>query len=184
MRLPLRLHPDFRCEGVTGLAVDIARTSGGLLTLAYRVTGAPEGLYLPPPVAPDRADELWKRTCFEAFVRPAGGSAYFEFNFSPSTRWATYRFSAYRAGMASPAQAAQPQIAGRAVADGYELDVSVDLSRMPELPPDRPWRIGVAAVIEEANGGKSYWALTHPPGKADFHHADGFSLELASPEVP
>jgi hypothetical protein len=33
-------------------------------------------------------------------------------------------------------------------------------------------------VIEETNGAKSYWALKHPPGKPDFHHADGFVLEL------
>jgi hypothetical protein len=34
-------------------------------------------------------------------------------------------------------------------------------------------------VIEEAGGGISYWALAHPPGRPDFHHADGFALELA-----
>jgi hypothetical protein len=33
-------------------------------------------------------------------------------------------------------------------------------------------------VIEETSGGKSYWALAHPPGKPDFHHADGFVYEL------
>jgi hypothetical protein len=33
-------------------------------------------------------------------------------------------------------------------------------------------------VIEETNGNKSYWALAHPPGKADFHHADCFALEF------
>ena len=35
--------------------------------------------------------------------------------------------------------------------------------------------LGLSAVIEEANGRKSYWALAHPPGKADFHHADCFA---------
>jgi hypothetical protein len=32
-----------------------------------------------------------------------------------------------------------------------------------------------AAVIEET----SYWALVHPPGKADFHHADSFAVEFS-----
>jgi hypothetical protein len=34
-------------------------------------------------------------------------------------------------------------------------------------------------VIEETNGNKSYWALAHPAGKPDFHHADGFAYELS-----
>ena len=36
----------------------------------------------------------------------------------------------------------------------------------------------LSAVIEEADGTKSYWALAHAPGKPDFHHADGFALEM------
>jgi hypothetical protein len=61
------------------------------------------------------------------------------------------------------------------------MDVALDLSG---LAPDGPWRLGVSAVIEETSGRKSYWALTHTPGKADFHHADGFSLTLPPPEAP
>jgi hypothetical protein len=34
-------------------------------------------------------------------------------------------------------------------------------------------------VIEDIGGGRSYWALAHPAGKPDFHHADGFTIELA-----
>jgi hypothetical protein len=41
----------------------------------------------------------------------------------------------------------------------------------------------LSALIEDQNGGKSYWALAHPPGKPDFHHADSFALEF-SPAVP
>jgi len=47
--------------------------------------------------------------------------------------------------------------------------------------PDGPH--GLSAVIEDISGGTSYWALAHPPGKPDFHHADGFALEF-SPAVP
>jgi hypothetical protein len=37
----------------------------------------------------------------------------------------------------------------------------------------------LAAVIEDTRGDKSYWALAHPPGKADFHHSDTFALEFS-----
>jgi hypothetical protein len=33
-------------------------------------------------------------------------------------------------------------------------------------------------VLEENDGGKSYWALAHSPAKPDFHHTDCFALEL------
>ena len=38
--------------------------------------------------------------------------------------------------------------------------------------------------IEEASGRISYWALKHPPGRPDFHHPDGFALELPPPSAP
>ncbi len=117
-------------------------------------------------------------------MQPAAGDAYFEFNFSPSSRWATYQFDGYRAGMRSPSEAAEPRMEARTSAGRYELDVTVDVSCLPGLPLDAPWRLGVSAVIEETYGRKSYWALTHPAGKADFHHADGFSLTLPPPEAP
>jgi hypothetical protein len=41
------------------------------------------------------------------------------------------------------------------------------------------WRLGLSAIIEEASGQRSYWALAHPPGKPDFHHPDSFALEVS-----
>jgi hypothetical protein len=178
MRQVLQRHPDFQCTAVARFEVDIVRPRPGLLTLTYAIAGSIDALYLPPLAVAERADDLWQRTCFETFVRPRTSETYFEFNFSPSTHWATYQFDHYREGMRSPGEASTPRIESRASTDRYELDVSVDLSRLPGLPLDGAWRLGVSAVIEETNGRKSYWALTHPPGKADFHHADGFSLEL------
>jgi hypothetical protein len=43
------------------------------------------------------------------------------------------------------------------------------------------WRAGVSAVIEEADGTKSYWALAHPPGEPDFHDPESFVLSLPAP---
>jgi hypothetical protein len=40
------------------------------------------------------------------------------------------------------------------------------------------WRLGLSAVIEEAGGRQSYWALAHPQGRPDFHHSDCFALEV------
>jgi len=64
-------------------------------------------------------------------------------------------------------------------ADFYLLQASLDLERLVHVPKDALWRLGLSAVIEEESGALSYWALAHPPGRADFHHSDCFALELA-----
>lgn len=139
----------------------------GVTELVYRVTG---DALLAPAGDAARAGDLWKHTCFELFVKPAGGAEYYEFNFAPSTSWAAYRFTGYREGMADLAIAA-PVIERRE--DG--IRVAIDLGGLPE----GDWRVGISAVIEEADGTISYWALGHPEGKADFHDAACFAVTVA-----
>jgi hypothetical protein len=178
MRQALKLHPDSRCDALTGIEVDVARAPSGHLALRYSVTGKIGEVRLPPITVPMRADELWRHSCFEAFVRTSPGAAYYEFNFAPSTQWAAYRFNDYRSGMDVANEPAAPRLETRSNGGGYELQVSLELDRLPDLPSDAPWRLGLSAVIEETNGRISYWALAHPPGKADFHRPDCFALEL------
>lgn len=147
------------------------------LLLRYKLFGMCS-LVIPSIANGLRADGLWRHTCFEAFLRGSSGETYLEFNFSPSTEWAVYRFSAYRAGMAS-AEDIIPESVARHFPDGFELSVSVDLSAAAEFAGVAMWHLGLAAVVEETNGSLSYWALAHPPGKPDFHHRDGFVLALA-----
>ena len=175
MRLALKRHPDSQCAAVSRIEVDIARPRAGILLLSYAVSGRIEDLRLPLVTAPARADDLWRRTCFEAFLRPAPGEAYYEFNFAPSTQWAAYRFDSYRSGMRIADGIGAPRIDVQPAPDRYTLQAALELS---DLPHDAPWRLGLAAVIEATSGPKSYWALAHPPGRPDFHHADCFVHEL------
>jgi hypothetical protein len=171
MRQALRPHPDSRCAAATRIDVDVTRPRAGALVLSYVVTGMIGDLRLPPVTASARADELWRHTCFEAFVRASPGEAYYEFNFAPSTQWAAYRFDGYRSGMRVAAEIGTPRIEVQSAAERYMLQAALEV--------DKVWRLGLAAVLEETSGRKSYWALAHPPGKPDFHHADGFALELS-----
>ena len=195
MRQALKLHADSRCSAVSRLEVDVARPRPGALVLRYVVTGNLSELRMPPVTAPvpsrrrsrrfgdagARADELWQHTCFEAFVRASPGGAYYEFNFAPSTLWAAYRFEGHRSGMSVAREIGAPSIGVQSTPKCYELHAALELDRVPGLPNDGAWRLGLAAVIEEMDGNRSYWALAHAPGKADFHHADCFALELAAP---
>lgn len=178
MRLRLELHSDSRCDAVTEIAVEVLRPEPGGLGLRYLVTGKIGGLILPPVTAPARADSLWRHTCFEAFLRAAPGGAYYEVNLAPSRRWAAYRFEGYRDGMRSAQEIAAPLVEARSEGDSFELRAGLNFEGLPGPPGDGVWRLGLSAVIEEAGGRISYWALAHPPGKPDFHHSDCFALEL------
>lgn len=179
MSRTLKLHPDSRCDAVTAIEVEAVRPAPGRLHLRYRVTGDSGGLVLPPAAEPARADGLWQHTCFEVFLRTAPNGAYVELNLAPSRLWAAYRFDGYREGQ-RPAEIAAPQIEVAAESDSYTLQADLVLDALPELPAAAPWQLGLSAVIEEAGGRISYWALAHPPGKPDFHHSDCFALELAA----
>ena len=53
----------------------------------------------------------------------------------------------------------------------------VALEARIELPHGAK-RLGLSTVIEDGDGGISYWALAHPSAKPDFHHPDSFVLDL------
>jgi hypothetical protein len=180
MRRTLALHPDSRCNAVTRIDVEATRPSPGHLVVRYTISGRIADLRLPHPAASARTDELWRHTCFEAFLRPPSGDAYYEFNFAPSTQWAVYAFSSYRSGMRVANDVGTPFIEVQRGADFYVLQASLDREQLAHHTKDALWRLGLSAVIEEESGAVSYWALQHPPGRADFHHSDCFALELAS----
>ena len=107
-----------------------------------------------------------------------GAGAYSEFNFAPSERWAAYDFTGYRTGMAERAMARAPVITPRRGGDVLFCDVAIASATLPPLP----WRYGLTAVLEEAGGVKSYWALAHPAEKPDFHDPACLGAWLAAPD--
>jgi hypothetical protein len=175
----LTAHPSTPNDAVRSLGVQLRAEGPGILVFQYSLVADMSRVRVPLSGAGGWADALWKHTCFEAFVAPADAAGYYEFNFSPSLDWAIYRFSAYREGMA-PAEIDQaPNIFVRRGDDGLELQSAVRFGHLADLRDARHLRVALAAVIEDENGRLSYWGLWHSPGKPDFHHPNGFALEVA-----
>lgn len=175
----LTAHPSTPNDDVRSLEVQLRTEAPDILLFQYLLVADMACVRLPPSGAGGRAEALWKHTCFEAFIAAADAPGYHEFNFSPSLDWAIYRFSAYREGMA-PAEIGQaPKISVRRGDDELELQSAVRVGPLAELRDARHLRIALAAVIEDDTGGLSYWGLRHPPGKPDFHHSNGFTLDVA-----
>jgi hypothetical protein len=180
--IDLRCFPSQCPETVRAVRVRVRRSANAELRISFQLDGNVTRILIPPPSAPRFATELWRHTCFEAFIAIEGKSAYYEFNFAPSGEWAVYGFRSYREGGPLVDNTMRPHIAVRATDSHFELDGLVRLDALSPALPLAPLRIGLSAVIETSEG-LSYWALLHPLDKPDFHHVDGFALLLASPVV-
>ncbi len=164
-------------QGGTWATVDYAGAFGVTATAnIWFGIGAPATRFVIPPEGEggaERRDELWRTTCFEAFLRIEGDSGYREWNFAPSGDWAAYDFTDRRQGMAPAEIASPPYIRMEDNLTWWALGAAI------ALDAGRTWELGLSAVLEERDGTKSYWALGHGGGQPDFHDPACFTARLA-----
>ena len=171
----LKPHPAEPPRGISAVDVRWTEFVDGRLMLRWFVNGQ-DALKVPAFSGKSRGDDLWHTTCFELFIRDRAGAGYTELNFSPSQRWAAYRFTGYRDGRSDLDLAEPPLIAAAAGDQIYVLTVTLDESVL-----DGGAVAGLNAVIEEKCGRKSYWALAHGAGEQpDFHDPACFALPLGA----
>ena len=166
----LRPHPHYPPGAIDAVEVDFIMTGRCSAELRFLVKG--DGLSAPVRAVSKRADDLWKTTCFEAFLRVPGTEAYREWNFAPSGEWAAYDFTTHRDGRTNP-DVATPYIRVEDNFTWWAFGATITVAARGA------WEFGLSAVLEETDGTKSYWALAHPDGeKPDFHDAVCFAAHL------
>jgi hypothetical protein len=177
-------HPINLAPMVLSLNAGVTYTEEGGLVFSYHLRGDMVRLLIPAPQTKNHSDALWEHTCFEAFVAVAGSTAYEEFNFSPSGQWAAYTFSDYRQANKNRVLSKAPQISTHLSAGRLDLVAIITQEALPPNIATTTLQIGLSAVIESTDtvdGNRSYWALRHPTPRPDFHHRNGFVLELTAP---
>jgi len=155
-----------------------ARRGPAVLELGFCLEGDLSRLRIPAGGPARRGVDLWRHTCFEAFIARDGDGAYHEVNLSPSCEWAAYAFRAYRDGSPLADESLAPEIAVRRSGDRLEVVAALRLERLSSAHAQAPLRLGLSAVVEASDGTLSYWALRHPRSKPDFHDAAAFTLRL------
>ena len=172
-------HPDHPPGAVRSVSVHVGRLNHGY-RLYYFLAGDIDRIVVPQPARkPERTDDLWQSTVFEAFIKGEGharAAPYCEFNFAPSGDWAAYAFDHYRGGRRSTPTVIDIRTDRLANLLTVEAQLHADFSKAS--------RLGLSAVVEEKDGTKSYWALAHPPGKPDFHDDTCFAMRLADIASP
>ncbi len=166
--MQLLAHPDTTIATVQTVDAAVWRDAGRW-HFRFLIEGA-DDLILPDLQAAERTDDLWKQTCFEAFVRQRG-RGYIELNFSPSSQWAAYRFDDYRRGMREEPVEIETWL------EFGETWLAIEAAvRCEALTAGSS--LGLSAVIKERDS-TSYWALGHPDGAPDFHDRTCFRALLA-----
>jgi len=172
----------FASETVSGdlqLSGSLTRSAGALF-ITYMVEGDLESIRWPQPsLASERCHGLWQNTCFEFFISVKGSSAYWEGNLSPNGFWNVYRFTAYREGMQE--ELAVGHLWPLAERNQRIFNLSCRLETLGIVEDNLAIEIGVSSVLQSGSGEISYWALSHPGSKPDFHDRQSFILE--SPAV-
>jgi hypothetical protein len=176
---PLIAHPDDPPLHVTQIEARIIGRDAAWLRVRWRIEGSQQ-LVVPAFAGKGRAEGLWQTTCFELFLKPAGGPGYVELNLSPSERWNAYDFEAYRWGMTERPFPREPECTLRLGSSFAIFDAAIPLAGLPEAD----CTMGLSAVIEEHGGVKSYWALAHPDARPDFHAPACFAATLPAPGAP
>ncbi len=154
LEVRLKPHPASPESPIDTLTVLFER-DGLALWLRFVAEGQMPEVVWPGPVEPGRADDLWRHSCFEAFVQADDG--YVEYNLSPSGQWATYRFDDYRRGMRAADQGAEI-MTFEVSPDRAELTGRIALDKgFPPLRSSRrkpgPSALGAPASGESSGGG-------------------------------
>ncbi|MFN7684294.1 MAG: DOMON-like domain-containing protein [Oligoflexia bacterium] len=171
----MKLRPFFPnpFSGSLGAHISVVRFQSVRLEFSWDaewpLQGVPEKRVSTPG---SRVHELWKSTCFEAFIA-LQNERYLEFNLSPAGLWNVYEFENYR----TP-QPPQPS-------DGWSLEEFESgpghcrgrFSKQNGLfldPEIKKLQINLTSVTQALNGTMNYWALQHPEKGPDFHDRRGF----------
>ncbi len=118
-----------------------------------------------------RRDELWKSTCFEAFLSLSAepSQPYLEINCSPRGDWNIYSFDSYRQGMTP-----SPDLVAQLIKRDVQPEYAVFTVQIRGPLPSEPLLTSLTAVVQFVDGTISYWALQHSQEKPNFHDKSTF----------
>jgi hypothetical protein len=179
--MELTCHSRTPTDAVDAIVAEASWAPDARLRFRFTVAGDLARLRVPAFREPRVGVELWRRTCFEAFIAVDGAASYHELNISPSGEWALMAFADYREKAPLACGVPAPEIAVRVTARCLEVDVLIAPACLSPGHASARLRLALATIVEETGGAVSYWSLHHPAGHPDFHHPSAFVVRLEPP---
>ncbi|MBP6218944.1 MAG: hypothetical protein KA436_10190 [Oligoflexales bacterium] len=139
----------------------------------YEVQGPISKLKIVEPNPdPFYREGIWESTCCELFISIPPSQGYKEWNISPSGDWFSMHFSGYRTRQANYKDLSPP-LSTNWRREGDKLSCSLKV----KIPVSQePLHLSICTILEDLQGEKSYWSLTHTQPNPDFHDLGSFSL--------
>lgn len=171
------LHPYAPTNSSLTLSASLERNQHNHLSVRYYLQdNQNEVIFSPPNHQPNRADNLWEKTCFELFLGFPGSCRYWELNLSPSGDWNLFRFNTYRHGMVE--ELLIVSLPMEVIRKNHSLTLHSTLDLNPFIHPHQPIDASITAVIILSDKTPSYWAINHCGNQPDFHLRESFSISL------
>ncbi|MDB5039046.1 MAG: hypothetical protein JWQ35_2574 [Bacteriovoracaceae bacterium] len=150
------------------------------LKIIYLLRGNLEDLIIvPKKTGAGQIDDLWKSTCFEAFISKKKSFRYIEWNFSSSQEWGFFAFESYRKAAPEKLIQSAPEMRIKRSKADFVMEINLNLKENDSFFENAdPYEMGLSVVLKSRDGKQSYWAISHSGTKPDFHLRDTFKVQL------
>ena len=121
-------------------------------------------------VKQQRANELWKATCFELFISPRESLNYWELNISTSKEWNCYAFDNYKENMREEKNISIPNIEITQKKDTYILSCELNFG-IGGVSPEHS-NFNLAIILLDTDRVRHFYSINKKNGIVDFHNKD------------
>ena len=142
----------------------------GKIALSFLLKGNLDSYLFPKVEKIQRANELWKATCFELFLAN-DDEVYYELNFSSSLAWNFYVLDAYRAESKALELEEEPCISFTYKDD----ECSIVFELESEVLDFEDFKYcNLATILLTRENERRFWAIKHLKDAPDFHNKNNF----------
>ncbi|CAA6803203.1 MAG: Unknown protein [uncultured Sulfurovum sp.] len=137
--------------------------------IRFVVKGELNAYIFPPKSKLQRANELWKATCFELFLADSQKEEYYEINFSSSLVWNFYYLKNYRAEVQELKLLNEPKIEVQQNEDEVQIDFELEIENLEKFDI-----YNVASIFLTKDNERTFWSVKHEKDVPDFHNRATF----------
>ena len=139
------------------------------IRLSFVVEGDLDVYIFPSKSRPQRAQELWKLTCFELFLANENEEEYYELNFSPSLAWNFYFLESYRGEVKEMELLNSPTIEAFEVNNEFKILFELSVENLQDFD-----YYNVACILLNKEHERTFWTIKHLKSQPDFHDKASF----------
>jgi len=147
-----------------------------LLHLTFKLSGDIKHYKFPKTKKQERKDELWKESCFELFLATEDEEAYYEFNFSPTLAWNSYRLEYYRAEPKKIDEVELIEFEVKQTKETLLVEITLDVQTL------KFDTYNLATILLNKQEEREFWSLKAKGDTPDFHNP--LEFEKFSTQAP